>query len=597
MAHDVQWYSPAPFWPKRLKRLQNGTRTPLREPVLLGFERDDFMRGLQTTLAETPNALPDQTAEWEEYPERDGGAGPPNGSSEDASNGEPIPLYQPAHERYYLVTASLVCRERGLPDRAVDTANEEKAAFVLRRLVPDESGSVDVDGEPHAEYRWVTAPAEENGAATNGAANAEGKTGKWQRAADPLDVPKREERLSMFPQSYAPQTPVEAMKGKRRLWSGLLPVAKRDTYETAPLRRDVGEQASEAMSDDPLHDPRRTVFETRVIQAFKNLRDDPDSDNPPARADVRDPLLFAWLDFWEFLQDHLPAVTEKIEADEPAEAADFETKDKEKVALIDTLDALTLQPEIESLGTTASAVLRSIANQSDQIAAGNLDEVLSVDDLPPVGSGSDGEDGALSDFLSNLLSPNKQGDTLEDERPKIQKKVTAALGLPEKAGDLPENLQAPTTDPTTGGTYVVRCLYERPKCPEPIRTTVSKPSAPFRLASFFDAQAPPRDINITLPSASMQDLRDSSQSVSMVFTKELRNQAERVQNLTIEKLRKGESGSSPGLDIGMICSLSIPIITICALILLLIIVVLLNIVFWWLPFFKICLPIPTGESE
>ena len=45
----------------------------------------------------------------------------------------------------------------------------------------------------------------------------------------------------------------------------------------------------------------------------------------------------------------------------------------------------------------------------------------------------------------------------------------------------------------------------------------------------------------------------------------------------------------------MICQLSIPIITICALILLLIIVALLNIVFWWMPFFRICLPIVESE--
>ena len=42
----------------------------------------------------------------------------------------------------------------------------------------------------------------------------------------------------------------------------------------------------------------------------------------------------------------------------------------------------------------------------------------------------------------------------------------------------------------------------------------------------------------------------------------------------------------------MICSLSIPIITICALILLMIIVSILNIVFFWMPLFKICLPKP-----
>ena len=47
----------------------------------------------------------------------------------------------------------------------------------------------------------------------------------------------------------------------------------------------------------------------------------------------------------------------------------------------------------------------------------------------------------------------------------------------------------------------------------------------------------------------------------------------------------------------MICSLSIPIITLCAFILLFIIVQLLNIVFWWIAFFKICLPIPVKSES
>jgi hypothetical protein len=47
-----------------------------------------------------------------------------------------------------------------------------------------------------------------------------------------------------------------------------------------------------------------------------------------------------------------------------------------------------------------------------------------------------------------------------------------------------------------------------------------------------------------------------------------------------------------GLQVGMICSLSIPIITICALLLLFVIVFLLNIIFSWLPYFFICFPLP-----
>jgi hypothetical protein len=48
---------------------------------------------------------------------------------------------------------------------------------------------------------------------------------------------------------------------------------------------------------------------------------------------------------------------------------------------------------------------------------------------------------------------------------------------------------------------------------------------------------------------------------------------------------------------GMICSLSIPIITICALILLIIIVMLLDLIFKWIPWFIICFPIPGLKAK
>ena len=47
----------------------------------------------------------------------------------------------------------------------------------------------------------------------------------------------------------------------------------------------------------------------------------------------------------------------------------------------------------------------------------------------------------------------------------------------------------------------------------------------------------------------------------------------------------------------MICSLSIPIITICALILLMIIVSLLDVIFRWLPYFIICFPLPKFKTK
>jgi hypothetical protein len=57
-------------------------------------------------------------------------------------------------------------------------------------------------------------------------------------------------------------------------------------------------------------------------------------------------------------------------------------------------------------------------------------------------------------------------------------------------------------------------------------------------------------------------------------------------------LAGGKLKDKPSLGLDWICSFSIPIITICAFILLTIIIALLDIVFRWIPFVRICLPVP-----
>lgn len=54
----------------------------------------------------------------------------------------------------------------------------------------------------------------------------------------------------------------------------------------------------------------------------------------------------------------------------------------------------------------------------------------------------------------------------------------------------------------------------------------------------------------------------------------------------------GPCKESSGLNIGMFCSLSIPIVTLCALILLMIIVQLFDMFFRWVPYLFVCFPIP-----
>ncbi len=574
MAHDIHWYSPAPLW---AKRLENGSRERLTTPELLRFATDDFMDVLQEELQSGATTFADYRAGTETN----------RTSHTTDSSSAVIPLYQPVHERYYLVTSSLVCRERGLPDRTVDTANDESASFVLRRRV-DEGASDEASGT--REYGWFG--------------------DEWRPIGDnSRRVPEGEERLPMFPQTYTPETPLDGRTKTRRLWAGLIPVAKRETYETAPIQRSENGEERPVPKDDvegkavpSLGDPRKTKLATRVIGAFSDLKKrlDPDSDEHTSKlsaTDVRDPLLFAWLDLWQFLEEHLPGVVEEIKNPD-----DRDSLDEDERAVLETLDRIdvsALNLGVRTLGETAetaTAALRVIAANASDIEAGKLDPVLKPEDLPSQNDSKTLAFEEISGALADFYAP-------ESTTPAVQRDINKALDPLKDADQLPADLQPPVTESGDAGssaaeagwTYVVRCVYERPHCPPSKRREVSKPSRPFRMASFFDAEAPAREMNITLPGASVAELRNSSQSVTMHFTKELRKQAQRVQDLSLDALEEGEIGSAPGVNIGMICSLSIPIITICALILLLIIVTLLNIVFWWLPFFKICFPLPTGD--
>ena len=58
-------------------------------------------------------------------------------------------------------------------------------------------------------------------------------------------------------------------------------------------------------------------------------------------------------------------------------------------------------------------------------------------------------------------------------------------------------------------------------------------------------------------------------------------------------LKSPSAGSKLGLN--WICGFNIPLITICAFFVLNIFLVLLNIIFFWLPFIKICIPIPVSQ--
>jgi len=108
------------------------------------------------------------------------------------------------------------------------------------------------------------------------------------------------------------------------------------------------------------------------------------------------------------------------------------------------------------------------------------------------------------------------------------------------------------------------------------------------------AASPGRAIQVALPiDTSPAALRKYDKNVAFMISDQLAKQMNRVRGL--KQLMDGNVG--PEVGIGMVCSFSIPIITICALLVLMIFLMLLNIIFFWLPFFKICFPVPELKAK
>ena len=135
------------------------------------------------------------------------------------------------------------------------------------------------------------------------------------------------------------------------------------------------------------------------------------------------------------------------------------------------------------------------------------------------------------------------------------------------------------------------------------------PSQRFQLASFFDSDAPARPIRIALPfDTTAAGLRKHQKNTAFVISDVLCGQVNRLKGLGFvdlvlsvlpwpfhKDLDVGKDGLGPctngSENLGMICSLSIPIITICALILLFMIMLVLDLIFHWIPWFIICFPL------
>jgi hypothetical protein len=362
----------------------------------------------------------------------------------------------------------------------------------------------------------------------------------------------------------------------------------------------------------------------KAAEAIKATDDAPDTD-PPTKGDTGPKILkeareaiqvgswYTLLDFATYLATYLPNVWHLIRH----EATDGTPSDEE-VLLAGTLSGATATfapPDVPVPGmatSLADALVRiGVFEQGLERSVGTYDRDHPSSEWP--------------NFLFPLADPRSTAPGGHDPVPALSA-PTPARNINVLVTQVGQALR-PITKPVAAmplaaqpvfnagdsGLFVIRCVFERPECGPSESPLLSSPSRRFELAGFFDPEAPARPIRIALPiDTSPAGLRKFDKNTAFMMSDMLCGQVARAKGLGFvdlvlsvlpwpfhKDLGVPDTGpcTSQGVELGMICSLSIPIITICALILLLIFVMLLDIIFKWMPYLIFCFPLPGFKAK
>lgn len=679
--HEIQWASLPPLWPHATSVANADVRrSMLRQPTILRFATDTFMDDFAELLEQDPARLVEKIATPETWRGPVAAATLPpvplfartmnrlglaNARAKDsslipggkgvssliatgpASPSVKLKLYQPAHQRYYLVTSSLVCERLGLPDHALNPGRQERATFVLRRMFPPGRLNVRVslpnfNPDTWEEYAFLSTPSGNS----------------WRR------IPKGngtrsdalvagENQLPLFPMNYVQDDGL-----KRRIHAGLIPVGKREAYMAASFQRQP-DDPEPVEPIPPTPDARMHLFWSKVTEPWKKLLEQADSSGvlsggssvpttlgnpfaPPTplpaaalpgnlktiREQIQTGSWYILLDFANLLIEQTPRVWRLLNGLAPV-SGDVPFNSNES-ALVNAIANTTFDM------ANAGALTTETSYNATHIKASLKDALLAVKidnnetNLERVKTSYDRSKNPAQELWPQFLFPLADPKVPPPQRnPKttdvdqILNKVSALATLIEKALPATPAAAVPTNPLVSQqpidmreGWFVIRCVFERPECGPIDPPVLSDPSAAFQLAGFFDPDAPARPIRIALPlDTSPAGLRKFDKNTAFMISDMLCGQINRVKGMSLgdlvlsvlpwplhKDLPVNDGGpctksDDPSIEIGMICSLSIPIITICALLLLMIIVNLLDIIFRWVPFFIFCFPLPSFKAK
>lgn len=541
----LQWLAPAPLW-------DSGTvgaaASGLTQPFIAEFKTDAFATDFLAMLAGTTGTPADLAALAPE-------------TTVDGTPAGAFRLYQPLSQRYYVVTAELVCRRPGIPDHALESG--QTAAFVMRRQ--DASGDEEAFVPDSDGGSWVPAPA---GSLVTGE-----KTYPMHRGA-------------IAP--YAADGTTAASLGLaknggngRTLFWGYVPVGIRNKI-VRPMADPAKKLADMMATDSTIPDPKLDWLYAKVIGTWKVLANLPDFNNftakqpTPGSDSANYASWFLLLDLGDWLKQHLPPVYDSIAngtAPSPGPYAN----------LINEMKGITFTRTEGSTNTHATLfdAVKEMLPFADLLHGQDVAKPTVTWDLTTAASGT-----SLSDWLDKPNTPSFSGHPHA-----LMTLAQAALNVSPSPATLPPELEGMIREdagqPATTGkgpTYVIRTVLLH----DPCRPILSEATHPFELARALDADAPARKILLQMPD--ITDMRSFKRGVAIETPPGL----QKVLNAVTPNALKGDINPG-GVSLGFICSFSLQIIFMVAFIVMFIFLLLFNIVFFWMAFLKICFPIPVPK--
>lgn len=574
---------------------------------------------------------------------------------------QPLKLYQAAHQRHYLVAGSLVCQTPGLPDRAVDVGRQKVSFVLRRLFLKTEMAKgIDprtalkqpdpAHMDEWVEHAWVLSgksghwqavtPTDstpklvkgEERLATFPARYADAHGQPRRLFVGSVPVGRRETYQSASRMDTAPtasEVAAHARTTQFRVdvlapWRALVNTARdlNDLPSAAIYGRDAFDKDSGQLSD-------RTKVDADRLRA---LRSQLQLSTWYALLDVRTWLLAHLPDYLQWLDDgeagtppgssavaDFHALLKRVRQPDAMHTGPWPITDPDSAypaaqLAVDLPDAIRRIGEFSEVLENALSGSTAYATEAFAIPAKGQSQpahwpnflFMLVDPLHEV----------PTPLTSAEAPPNSSADFESEKR---QTRIEAlAEHLPEADYSLlakaPEpSLASLTPTDMREGWYVMRLVYERPDCAPFEGTVISAATVPFQMAGFFDPDAPARPIRIGLPvDISPAGLRKFDKNTVFMMSDMLCGHLDRFRGITFGDLvlsvlpwpfHKDFNVKDKGpckqqdMSLGVMCSLSIPIITICALILLTIIVSLLDFIFRWLPLFIVCFPLPGFKAR